>query len=223
MKRLHLTAAGLALILTGCGGAAPDETAAPDGAGALALVGAQLIDATGAPPVADSVVVVRDGRIESAGPRDATPVPEGAETLDVSGQTIIPGLVNLHVHYREGPEEMERQFRSQLHYGVTTARSIGSDSPERVAHLLASAGRSDAPRTYTAGTGISPPRRFHAARPPRPPPMGRAGFSPAPAASPPPAATPRPPKKRRASWCATRSRSACTSSRCGSTRSPSRV
>ena len=163
MKRLHLLAAGLALILTGCGDAAPDETAAPDGAGALALVGAQLIDATGAPPVADSVVIVRDGRIESAGPRDATPVPNGAETLDVSGKTIMPGLVNLHVHYREGPEEMERQFWSQLHYGVTTARSIGSDSPERVAHLLASAGRSDAPRTYTAGTGFSYPGGFNAA------------------------------------------------------------
>ena len=158
MKRLHLLAAGLALVLTGCG-----EAPAPDGAGALALVGAQLIDATGGPPVADSVVVVRDGRIESAGPRDATPVPDGAETLDVTGKTIIPGLVNLHVHYREGPEEIERQFRSQLYYGVTTARSIGSDSPERVAHLLGAAGRSDAPRTYTAGAGFSYPGGFNAA------------------------------------------------------------
>ena len=163
MKRLQLPAAGLALILTGCGGAAPDDGSAPEGAGALALVGAQLIDATGGPPVADSVVVVRDGRIESAGPRDATPVPDGAETLDLTGKTIIPGLVNLHVHYREGPEEIERQFRSQLHYGVTTSRSIGSDSPERVAHLLESAGRSDAPRTYTAGTGFSYPGGFNAA------------------------------------------------------------
>ena len=158
MRRLHLLLAGLALILSGCG-----EGPAPDGAGALALVGAQLIDATGAPPVADSVVVVRDGRIESAGARDATPVPDGAETLDLTGKTIIPGLVNLHVHYREGPEEIERQFRSQLYYGVTTARSIGSDSPERVAHLLASAGRSDAPRTYTAGMGFSYPGGFNAA------------------------------------------------------------
>ncbi len=158
MKRLHLPAAGLALVLAGCG-----EAPAPDGAGALALVGAQLIDATGAPPVADSVVVVRDGRIVSAGPRDATPAPDGAETLDVTGKTIIPGLVNLHVHYREGPEEIERQFRSQLYFGVTTARSIGSDSPERVAHLLASAGRADAPRTYTAGLGFSYPGGFNAA------------------------------------------------------------
>ena len=163
MKRLHLLAAGLALTLAGCGGAAPDENAAHEEAGGLALVGAQLIDATGAPPVADSVVVVRDGRIVSAGPRDTTPVPAGAETLDVTGKTIMPGLVNLHVHYREGPEEIERQFRSQLHYGVTTARSIGSDSPERVAHLLESAGRSDAPRTYTAGLGFSYPGGFNAA------------------------------------------------------------
>ena len=163
MKRLHLLAAGLALILAGCGGAAPDENATPEEAGGLALVGAQLIDATGAPPVADSVVVVRDGRIVSAGPRDTTPVPAGAETLDVTGKTIMPGLVNLHVHYREGPEEIERQFRSQLHYGVTTSRSIGSDSPERVAHLLESAGRSDAPRTYTAGLGFSYPGGFNAA------------------------------------------------------------
>ncbi len=165
MTRLHLLAAGLALILTGCGApAVPGEGQVPDGApGGLALVGAQLIDATGGAPVADSVVVVRDGRIESAGPRDTTPVPDGAETLDVSGKTIMPGLVNLHVHYREGPEEIERQFRSQLYYGVTTARSIGSDSPERVAHLLASAGRADAPRAYTAGLGFSYPGGFNAA------------------------------------------------------------
>ena len=118
-------------------------------AGGLALVGGQLIDGTNAPPVADSVVVIRDSRIESAGSRDTTPVPPGAETLDMTGKTIMPGLVNLHVHYREGPEEIQRQFQSQLYYGVTTARSIGSDSPERVAFLLeANTGRPDFPRAY---------------------------------------------------------------------------
>ena len=162
MQRLHLLATGAALILAGC--AAPGESPAPaEGSGGLALVGAQLIDATGGPPVADSVVVVRDGRIESAGPRDETPVPDGAETVDLTGKTIIPGLVNLHVHYREGPEEIERQFQSQLYWGVTTARSTGSDSPERVAYLLESADRPDAPRTFTAGMGFSYPGGFNAA------------------------------------------------------------
>ena len=153
-------------MLTGCGErAAPGETPGPDGEpGGLALVGGQLIDGTGAPPVADSVVVIRDGRVARAGPPATTPVPDGADTLDVTGKTIIPGLVNLHVHYRDGPEEIERQFRSQLYYGVTTARSIGSDSPERVAFLLeANAGRPDFPRTYTAGLGFSRPGGFNAA------------------------------------------------------------
>ena len=160
MKRFRLLAFGVVLVLPACGGS-PAPVVEPGG---LALVGAQLIDGTGAAPVADSVVVIRDGRIESAGTQDATPVPEGAEVVDVTGKTIIPGLLNLHVHYRGGPETIERQFRTQLYYGVTTARSIGSDSPEAVSFLLeANAGRPEFPRTYTAGLGFSHPNGFNAA------------------------------------------------------------
>ena len=159
MRRLRALALGLGLILTGCG-----ESGAPVvEPGGLALVGGKLIDGTGSEPVADSVVVIRDGRIEGAGSRDATAVPAGAEVIDVTGKTIIPGLVNLHVHYRGGPEDIERQFRTQLYYGVTTGRSIGSDSPEAVAFLLeANAGRPGFPRAYTAGIGFSHPNGFNA-------------------------------------------------------------
>ena len=154
-------------MLVGCGdSSAPGGGAVPEAEpGGLALVGGQLIDGTGAPPVADSVVVIRDGRIESAGPRDTTAIPDGAETLDMTGKSIMPGLVNLHVHYREGPAEIQRQFASQLYYGVTTARSIGSDSPERTRFLLESAGRPDFPRTFTAGLGFSRPGRLQRRRP----------------------------------------------------------
>ncbi len=160
MKRFGLSTFGLMLVFAACGGSAPPEFEP----GGLALVGAQLIDGTGAAPVADSVVVIRDGRVESAGSRDAIPIPEGAEVVDATGKTVIPGLVNLHVHYRGGPETIERQFRTQLYYGVTTARSIGSDSPEAVSFLLeANAGRPDFPRAYTAGMGFSHPNGFNAA------------------------------------------------------------
>ncbi len=157
MRRLFVMA--LALFLTGCGeSATPVEE--PRG---LALVGGRLIDGTGSAPVSDSVVVIRDGRIERAGSRDTTEVPEGVEVVDANGKTIIPGLVNLHVHYRGGPEEIARQFQTQLYYGVTTARSIGSDSPESVAFLLdANAGRPGSPRAYTAGLGFSHPGGFNA-------------------------------------------------------------
>jgi len=159
MRRLCVAVLGMAVVLTGC----TESTAPVVEPGGLALVGAQLIDGTGSAPVADSVVVIRDGRIASAGTREATAIPAGAEVIDVTGKTIIPGLVNLHVHYRDGAEEITRQFRTQLYYGVTTARSIGSDSPERVTFLLeANAGRPGFPRAYTAGMGFSHPNGFNA-------------------------------------------------------------
>ena len=159
MRRWRVFVLGLVLILPGC-----KESAAPvvqhDG---LVLVGGKLIDGTGSAPVTDSVVVIRDGRIETTGTRDATAVPADAEVIDVTGKTIIPGLVNLHVHYRGGPEDIERQFQRQLYYGVTTGRSIGSDSAESVSFLLeANAGRPSYPRVYTAGLGFSHPNGFNA-------------------------------------------------------------
>ena len=130
--------------------------------GGLAIVGAQLIDGTGADPVADSVVVIRDGRIEAAGARDTTPVPEGAEVIDATGKTIIPGLVDLHGHYGGSLAASEQALKSQLYYGVTTTRSIGSDPPDKVALMLeAHAGRPDLPRAFTAGLGFSYPEGFN--------------------------------------------------------------
>ena len=66
-----------------------------------ALVGATLIDGTGAAPVPDAVVLLRDGKIECAGPRAACPVPEGVDTADLSGLFITPGLVDAHVHFSQ--------------------------------------------------------------------------------------------------------------------------
>ena len=66
-----------------------------------ALVGATLVDGTGAPLVADSVVILRGGRIECAGGRGRCSVPAGVETVDVSGRWITPGLVDAHVHFSQ--------------------------------------------------------------------------------------------------------------------------
>jgi imidazolonepropionase-like amidohydrolase len=66
-----------------------------------ALVGATLVDGTGAPPVRDAVVLIRDGRIECVGPRAACPVPAGVDSTDVAGLWITPGLVDAHVHFSQ--------------------------------------------------------------------------------------------------------------------------
>ncbi|HVT60084.1 MAG TPA: amidohydrolase family protein [Thermoanaerobaculia bacterium] len=66
-----------------------------------ALIGATLLDGTGAPPVADAVVLLRDGKIECAGRRAACPVPPGIDTLDLSGSFLTPGLIDSHVHFSQ--------------------------------------------------------------------------------------------------------------------------
>lgn len=66
-----------------------------------AIVGATLVDGTGAPPIPDAVIVLRDGRIECAGPRARCPVPVGVDTLDARGAWVLPGLVDAHVHYSQ--------------------------------------------------------------------------------------------------------------------------
>src|SRR6516164_173134 len=59
----------------------------------------QLIDGTGAAPVADAALVIHDGRITYAGPvASAPPFPAGAQRIDARGGTIMPGLIEAHFH-----------------------------------------------------------------------------------------------------------------------------
>ncbi|MEO8503664.1 MAG: hypothetical protein ABI609_07185, partial [Acidobacteriota bacterium] len=66
-----------------------------------ALVGGTLIDGTGEPATPDSVVVLRDGKIQCAGSRAACPVPADAGVVDVKGTWITPGLIDAHVHFSQ--------------------------------------------------------------------------------------------------------------------------
>ncbi len=94
----------------------------PDERGPVAYVGATLLDATGAAPVPDAVVVVERGRIASAGPAARVAIPAGARRVDVSGKTIVPGLWDMHAHFEQvewGPV--------YLAAGVTTARDCGNE------------------------------------------------------------------------------------------------
>jgi imidazolonepropionase-like amidohydrolase len=58
----------------------------------------QLFDGTGAPPLRDAVVVVREGRIAAVGAAAVTTVPPGHDVIDCSHQFVMPGLVDAHSH-----------------------------------------------------------------------------------------------------------------------------
>lgn len=119
---------------------------------ALAIVDATLIDGTGSPPVPRSVVLVgEDGRIAAAGPRGAVPVPDGIATVSGTGLTVLPGLIDGHVHltwdktiYTAGSaRDYQRRLKGRdpardlaraagnaqraLAAGVTTVRDCGAD------------------------------------------------------------------------------------------------
>ncbi len=144
-----------------------------------AIVGARLIDGTGAAPVDDAVVVVEGNLIRAAGSRKQVPVPRGATIVDAKNKVVMPGLVDVHCHINQAPEDMKRYWLAQLRWGVTTMRSAGNDKPDRVPLFRETrslrpfdklrvapssvegrprsgqAGAFPAPRSYTAGQGFS--------------------------------------------------------------------
>jgi imidazolonepropionase-like amidohydrolase len=145
----------LALLLSACPGSLPPENTKP----VVTIIGAKLIDGSGGDPIEDSVIVIDGTRIRTAGPRSHTPVPKGGEIVDGVGKTVIPGLVDAHVHYFRGRAEMERALRAQLYFGVTTVRSCGEDTSGQLAVLEdLKAGRIPGPRVYTAGPEFPHPK-----------------------------------------------------------------
>jgi imidazolonepropionase-like amidohydrolase len=113
--------------------------ASPAAAATVAFVGGTVIDGTGRPAIADAVVVATDGTITAVGPRASTPIPAGAQRIDVSGKTLIPGLINAHAHVAfdaKLPATPHDQLADQLalyaRYGVTTIYSLGDDGVESV-------------------------------------------------------------------------------------------
>jgi imidazolonepropionase-like amidohydrolase len=98
----------------------------------LALTHVRVIDGTGAPARTDQTIVIRDGMIAAVGAGASVQVPAGAQVLDLSGKSVIPGLVMVHEHlyYPTGPGVYaylaESFTRLYLAGGVTSMRTGGN-------------------------------------------------------------------------------------------------
>jgi imidazolonepropionase-like amidohydrolase len=98
----------------------------------VALTHARVIDGTGAPPRADQTIVIRDGSIAAVGSALSVTPPAGATLVDLTGRSVIPGLVMMHEHlyYTTGPGvygQLGASFsRLYLAGGVTTMRTAGN-------------------------------------------------------------------------------------------------
>ncbi len=99
---------------------------------AVALTGVTLLDGTGAPARRDQTIVITDTRITAVGDAGRVRIPAGTEVVDLSGHTVMPGMVGLHNHLfymaaggRMHPMSYTGQ-RLYLGSGVTTIRTTGS-------------------------------------------------------------------------------------------------
>jgi imidazolonepropionase-like amidohydrolase len=131
----------------------------PEATGSIALVGATLIDATGAAPIPHATVIVAKGRIVAAGPSATTPVPAGAKRIDVTGKTIVPGLWDSHAHLHQ-----LEWLPAYIAAGVTTVRDMGNELPFITAlRTEVESGRVNGPRILLAGLVDGPgPNAFGA-------------------------------------------------------------
>jgi imidazolonepropionase-like amidohydrolase len=131
-----------------------------------ALVGARVIDGTGK-VIESAAIVVRDGRIVAVGPASGTKIPADAQRVDLTGATILPGLINAHGHLtaargmRNDPngytrENLLRQLNTYAQYGVTTVFSLGDDQ-EAAFQLRSeqSSGALDRARVFVSGPVIN--------------------------------------------------------------------
>ena len=98
----------------------------------VALTHARVVDGTGAPPRDDQTIVIRDGAIADLGDAGAVTPPPGAALVDLTGKSVLPGLVMMHEHlyYTTGPGvygQLGISFsRLYLAGGVTTMRTAGN-------------------------------------------------------------------------------------------------
>jgi imidazolonepropionase-like amidohydrolase len=144
-----------------------------------ALVGATLIDGTGAAPVANAVIVIDGDRLTCVGTADSCPVPAGAERIDLAGRFLTPGLVDAHVHFSQtgwldgrpdgisAPDlypyaetasslraNPERWYRSYLCSGITAVYDVGGHPWTTMLPARAESDRS-APHVRAAGPLIT--------------------------------------------------------------------
>jgi imidazolonepropionase-like amidohydrolase len=124
---------------------------APAQTRALVLDNVRIIDGTGAPPIDGGRIVIERDRIVRVGRRGETPAPANAETVDLAGRTVIPGLIDLHFHIENDPKMALRQLSN----GITAFRDPGqwNHKFDELRRMIA-ADHLPGPRIFTTGPHI---------------------------------------------------------------------
>lgn len=145
----------IALLSLAACNRAQNEAATPQ-VPSVAYTGARLITGDGSPAIENGVFVVAENRFTAVGPADQVEVPEGATRVDLGGATVIPALVDSHVHLNTTREALIADLQQRARFGVGAAFTLGSDDTEAPLQV-----RNEvipgAARFGSAGLGITSP------------------------------------------------------------------
>jgi imidazolonepropionase-like amidohydrolase len=111
-------------------------------AGTTVYEGGRLIIGDARPPIENGAIVVQGGRITAVGVKGAVPVPTGAAHVDLTGKTVMPAMINAHVHIGyEGysswgaanytPQNVLDHLQREAFYGVGATQSVGSSPTDQ--------------------------------------------------------------------------------------------
>ena len=142
---------GAVLMMAGCTGPEAGSEAA-----VTVFEGARLIVGDGSAPIEDAVFVVEGDRITQAGRRADVQIPGGATRVDLSGKTVMPAVVNAHMHLASTRDERVAQLQHMAYYGAGLVVSLGQDSGD-VPFEVRDEAVPDGARSRTAGRGITAP------------------------------------------------------------------
>jgi len=127
----------------------------------IALTHVRVIDGTGAAAKDDQTIVISEGKIQSVEPSATAKIPANAQTMDLNGYTVMPGLIGMHDHMffpMGGSPPMYSNMGSSfprlyLANGVTTIRTTGSVAPYTDIEIkkLIDAGRMIGPKMHITG------------------------------------------------------------------------
>jgi Tol biopolymer transport system component len=126
--------------------------------GTALLRGGRVITMRGKEVLENADILIKDNRISAIGKRGSFAVPKDAQVFDVTGKTIIPGLIDIHAHWEVRHSVLDTEdytFWGNLAYGVTTGRDPQTSTNDTFAYQdLVDTGEMIGPRIFTTGPGI---------------------------------------------------------------------
>jgi len=96
----------------------------------VAYSGARLITGDGSAPIENAVFVVDNGRFTVVGSTASTTLPAGTPTIDLSGKTVMPAIIDAHTHLSRTRDALVADLKKRAYYGIAAALSLGQDGPD---------------------------------------------------------------------------------------------